>query len=118
MENYKIVTKSPSVTTVEITVVESLTGEKSTTGPIQLSNETQRWISATVVKGYFKVGQTVELYQKNGDSYVKVGEAKITEIKVKGTVSASGCAIPSDGQDTITLDTGFSNKTNGKHVAK
>lgn len=118
MENYKIVTKSPGVTTVEITVVESLTGEKSTTGPIQLSNETQRWISATVVKGYFKVGQTVELYQKNGDSYVKVGEAKITEIKVGSTISASGCAIPSDGLVTITLDTGFSNMTNGKLVAK
>ena len=116
MENYKIVTKSPSVTTVEITVVESLTGAtKSTTGPIQSSNETERWISATVEKGYFKVGQTVELYNSAG---TKVGEAKITEIKAKGTVSASGCAIPSDGQVTITLDTGFSNMTNGKLVAK
>ena len=119
MENYKIVTKSPSVTTVEITVVESLATEKSTTGPIQLSNETERWISATVEKGYFKVGQTVEMYKKNSDgSYTKVGEAKITEIKVKGTVSASGCAIPSDGLVTITLDTGFSNMTNGKLMAK
>ena len=116
MENYKIVPKSPSVTTVEITVVESLTGAtKSTTGPIQLSNETQRWISATVVKGYFKVGQTVELYNSAG---TKVGEAKITEIKVGSTISASGCAIPSDGLVTITLDTGFSNMTNGKLVAK
>ena len=115
MENYKIVTKSPSVTTVEITVVESLTGEKSTTGPIQLSNEKERWISATIEKGYFKVGQTVELYNSAG---TKVGEAKITEIKVKGTVSASGCAIPSDGLVTITLDTGFSNMTYGKLVAK
>ena len=119
MENYKIVTKSPSVTTVEITVVESLATEKSTTGPIQLSNETERWISATVEKGYFKVGQTVEMYKKNSDgSYTKVGEAKITEIKVKGTVSASGCASPSDGLVTITLDTGFSNMTNGKLMAK
>ena len=116
MENYKIVTKSPGVTTVEITVVESLTtGEKSTTGPIQLSNEKERWISATVVKGYFKVGQTVELYNSKNE---KVGEATITKIEVKGTVSASGCAIPSDGQVTITLDTGFSNMTNGKLVAK
>ena len=116
MENYKIVTKSPGVTTVEITVVESLTGAtKSTTGPIQLSNETQRWISATVVKGYFKVGQTVELYNSAG---TKVGEAKITEIKVGSTISASGCAIPSDGLVTITLDTEFSNMTNGKLVAK
>ena len=48
----------------------------------------------------------------------KVGEAKITKIEVKGTVSASGCAIPSDGQVTITLDTGFSNMTYGKLVAK
>ena len=119
MENYKIVTKSPSVTTVEITVVEKLTGAtKSTTGPIQASNETERWISATVEKGYFQVGQTVELYQKNGDSYVKVGEATITEIKVKGTVSASGYAIPSDGLVTITLDKEFSNMTYGKLVAK
>ena len=116
MENYKIVPKSLGVTTVEITVVESLTGAtKSTTGKIQASNETERWISATVVKGYFKVGQTVELYNSAG---TKVGEAKITEIKVKGTVSASGCAIPSDGQVTITLDTEFSNMTNGKLVAK
>lgn len=119
MENYKIVTKSPGVTTAEITVVESLTGEKSTTGPIQASNETERWIRATVEKGYFKVGQTVELYKKESNgSYTKVGEAKITEIKVGSTTSASGCAIPSDGQVTITLDTGFSNMTYGKLVAK
>ena len=119
MENYKIVTKSPSVTTVEITVVESLTGEKSTTGPIQVSNEKEWWISATVEKGYFKVGQTVELYKKESNgSYTKVGEAKITEINVGCTTSASGCAIPSDGLVTITLDTGFSNMTYGKIVAK
>lgn len=116
MENYKIVTKSPGVTTVEITVVESLTGAtKSTTGPIQALNETEKWISATVVKGYFKVGQTVEIYKSDG---TKLGEAKITEIKVKGTVSASGCAIPSDGLVVITLDNVFSNMPYGKIVAK
>ena len=116
MENYKIVTKSPSVTTVEITVVESLpSATKSTTGKIQLSNEKEWWISATVEKGYFKVGQTVELYNSAG---AKVGEAKITEIKVGSTTSASGCAIPSDGLVTITLDTAFSGMTNGKLVAK
>ena len=105
MENYKIVTKSPGVTTVEITVVESLTGAtKSTTGPIQAANETEKWIRATVEKGYFKVGQTVEVYNSAG---TKVGEAKITEIKVGSTTSASGCAIPSDGQVVITLDKGF-----------
>ena len=115
MENYKIVTKSPSVTTVEITVVESLTGEKSTSGKIQLFHETEKWIGVTVEKGYFKVGQTVEIYNSAG---AKLGEATITEIKVKGTVSASGFAIPSDGQVVITLDNVFSTMTNGKIVAK
>ena len=115
MENYKIVTKSPSVTTVEITVVESLTGEKSTSGKIQLFNETEKWIRVTVEKGYFKVGQTVEIYNSAG---TRLGEATITEIKVKGTISASGCAIPSDGLVEITLDNVFSTMTNGKIMAK
>ena len=114
MENYKIVPKNPNVTTVEITVVEFTIG-KSTSGSIQAANKTEKWIRTTVVKGYFQVGQTVEVYQKNRDgSYTKVGEATITEIKVKGTVSASGCAIPSDGQVIITLDQGFSNIAGGK----
>lgn len=115
MENYKIVTKSPSVTTVEITVVESLTTGKSTSGKIQLLNETEKWIGVTVEKGYFKVGQTVEIYNSAG---TKVGEATITEIKVKGTISASGFAIPSDGQVVITLDNVVSTMVNGKIVAK
>ena len=106
MENYKIVTKSPSVTTVEITVVEKLTTGKSTTGSIQALNETEKWISTTVVKGYFKVGQTVEVYNSAG---TKLGEATITEIKVKGTISASGCAIPSDGRVIIVLDKIYEN---------
>lgn len=116
MENYKIVTKSPGVTTVEITVVESLTGAtKSTTGKIQALNEAEKWISTTVEKGYFKVGQTVEIYNSKNE---KLGEAKITEIKVGSTISASGCAIPSDGLVTITLDKVFSGMTYGKLVAK
>jgi len=116
MENYKIVTKSPSVTTVEITVVEKLTtGEKSTTGKIQLFNETEKWIRATVEKGSFKVGQTVEVYNSVG---TKLGEATITQIKVKGTISASGFAIPSDGLVEITLDQVFSGMVNGKLVEK
>ena len=115
MEDYKIVTKSPSVTTVEITVVESLTTGKSTSGKIQLLNETEKWIGVTVEKGYFKVGQTVEIYNSAG---TKVGEATITEIKVKGTISASGFAIPSDGQVVITLDNVVSTMVNGKIVAK
>ena len=115
MENYKIVTKSPSVTTVEITVVEKLTTGKSTSGPIQLANKTEKWISATVEKGYFMVGQTVEVYNSAG---TKLGEATITQIKVKGTISASGFAIPSDGLVEITLDKVFSNMVYGKLVEK
>ena len=104
MENYKIVPKYSNVSTVEMKVVERLTTGKSTSGPIQLANKTEKWISATVEKGYFMVGQTVEVYDSAG---TKVGEATITEIRVGSTTSASGCAIPSDGQVTITLDQGF-----------
>ena len=122
MENYKIVTKSPSVTTVEITVVEHSTTEKSTSGSIQAANQTEQWIRTTVEKGYFQVGQTVEVHRKvivgSSATYVKVGEATITEIKVGSTTSASGCAIPSDGQVFIILDQGFSDISGGKIVAK
>ena len=114
MDNYKIVAKYPTVTTVEMTVVEKLTA-KSTTGSIQALNETEKWISTTVVKGYFKVGQTVEVYNSAG---TKLGEATITEIKVKGTISASGCAIPSDSIVVITFDKVFSNMVYGKLVEK
>ena len=100
MENYKIVTKSPSVTTVEMTVV-NYTTEKSTSGKIIMVEPTEKWIRTTVVTGYFKVGQTVEVYNKAG---VKAGEATITEIRAGGTTSASGFAIPSDGQVIIVLD--------------
>ena len=100
MENYKIVPKSPSVTTVEITVVEKL-AVKSNSGKIQIVDPTEKSIYATVEKGYFKVGQTVELYNKAGK---KVGEATITEIIAGGTTSASGFAIPSDGRVIIKLD--------------
>lgn len=104
MDNYTVVPKSSNVSTVEMKVVERLTTGKSTSGPIQLANKTEKWISATVEKGYFMVGQTVEVYNSAG---TKVGEATITEIRVGSTTSASGCAIPSDGQVTITLDQGF-----------
>lgn len=117
MENYKIVPKSPSVTTVEITVVEKL-AVKSNSGKIQIVDPTEKSIYATVEKGYFKVGQTVELYQKNGDSYVKVGEATITEIIAGGTTSASGFAIPSDGRVIIKLDKDPGDILGGKIVEK
>ena len=115
MENYKIVTKSPSVTTVEITVVEKLTTGKSTSGSIQVVNPTEKSIYATVEKGYFQVGQTVEIYKKDG---TKVGEATITEIIAGGTTSASGFAIPSDGRVIIKLDKDPGDILGGKIVEK
>lgn len=115
MENYKIVTKSPSVTTVEITVVEKLTTGKSTSGSIQMVDPAEKKIYATVEKGYFQVGQTVVIYNQAGDI---VGEATITEIKVGNTTSASGCAIPSDGRVAITLDNVSNDMLSGKIVEK
>ena len=100
MENYKIVPQSPGVTTVEITVVEKLTTRKSTSGSIQIVEAAEKRIYATVEKGYFQVGQTVEVYKKD-DTKV---DATITEIIAGGTTSASGCAIPSDGRVIIKLD--------------
>lgn len=114
MENYKIVPQSPSVTTVEITVVEKLT-EKSTSGPIQIVEAEEKRIYATVEKGYFQVGQTVEIYKKDG---TKVGEATITEIIAGGTTSASGFAIPSDGRVIIKLDKDPGDILGGKIVEK
>ncbi|MCI6059257.1 MAG: hypothetical protein MR701_05380, partial [Clostridiales bacterium] len=115
MENYKIVTKSPSVTTVEITVVEKLTTGKSTSGSIQMVDPAEKKIYATVEKGYFQVGQTVIVYTKDGTI---LGEATITEIKVGNTTSASGCAIPSDGRVAITLDNVSNDMLSGKIVEK
>ena len=111
MENYKIVPQSPGVTTVEVTVVEKLTTGKSTSGKIQIVQPTEKSIYATVEKGYFKVGQTVVIYNQAGDI---VGEATITEIIAGGTTSASGCAIPSDGRVIIVLDKIYDNILSGK----
>ena len=119
MENYKIVPQSPGVTTVEVTVVEKLTTGKSHSGSIQVVQPAEKTIYATVEKGYFQVGQTVEVYKKNSDgSYTKVGEATITEISAGGTTSASGCAIPSDGRVAIVLDKIYDDILGGKILAK
>ena len=115
MENYKIVTKSPSVTTVEITVVEKLTTGKSTSGSIQMVNPTEKSIYATVEKGYFMVGQTVIVYKKDGTILC---EATITEIRAGSATSASGCAIPSDGRVAIVLDNVSNDMLSGKIVEK
>ena len=115
MGNYKIVPKSPSVTTVEITVVEKLTVEKSTSGSIIMVQPAENWIRTNVEKGYFMVGQTVVVYNKKGE---KVGEATITEIRAGGTTSASGCAIPSDGTVIIVLDKIYDDILSGKIEVK
>ena len=116
MTNYTVVPKYPNVTTVEMTVVEHSTTEKSTSGPIQIVEAAEKRIYATVEKGYFMVGQTVVIYNSAG---AKVGEATITEIRAGGTTSASGCAIPSDGRVIIVLDNNVSNDMlGGKIVAK
>ena len=115
MENYKIVTKSPSVTTVEITVVEKLTTGKSTSGSIQMVDPTEKKIYATVEKGYFQVGQTVIVYNSAGTILC---EATITEIRAGSTTSASGCAIPSDGRVAIALDNVSNDMLSGKIVEK
>ena len=121
MENYKIVTKSPSVTTVEITVVEYTIG-KSTSGSIEVVQPAENYIRTTVVKGYFKVGQTVVVYKKVIESgsvkYVKAGEATITEIRANNATSASGFAIPSDGKVIIVLDQIFDDIVSGKIEVK
>ncbi len=114
MENYKIVPQSPSVTTVEITVVEKLT-EKSTSGPIQIVEAEEKRIYATVEKGYFQVGQTVIVYKKDGTILC---EATITEIRAGSATSASGCAIPSDGRVAIVLDNVSNDMLSGKIVEK
>ena len=114
MENYKIVPQSPGVTTVEITVVEKLTTGKSTSGSIQIVEAAEKRIYATVEKGYFQVGQTVEVYKKD-DTKV---DATITEIIAGGTTSASGCAIPSDGRVIIVLDNVSNDMLSGKIVEK
>ena len=117
MENYKIVPKNPNVTTVEITVVEFTIG-KSTSGSIEVVQPTEKSIRTTVVKGYFMVGQTVVVYKKvivgSNATYVKAGEATIQEIRAGGTTSASGCAIPSDGQVIIVLDKIYDDIVSGK----
>ena len=121
MENYKIVTKSPSVTTVEITVVEFTVG-KSYSGSIETFHPTENWLRTTVVKGYFKVGQTVVVYKKVIESgtatYVKAGEATITAIRANNAISPSGFAIPSDGKVIIVLDKIFDDILSGKIEVK
>ena len=121
MENYKIVPKYSYVPTVEITVVEynAVTMGRSGSVTDARYTATEIWLTTTVEKGYFKVGHTVEIYNRAGE---KVGEATITKIEVEATNasgfsnSPSGFAIPSDGKVRITLDKVFKNPSTGGYI--
>ena len=116
MENYKIVTKYSYVTTVEITVVERLNsvikGKSGTITNVGYTT-TETVLTATVEKGYFKMGQTIEIYNASG---VKVGEAVITKVNIGTTASQSGFAIPSDGTVSIWVDKGFMDPATNKPI--
>lgn len=116
MENYKIVTKYSYVTTVEITVVERLNsvikGKSGTITNVGYTT-TETVLTATVEKGYFKVGKTIEIYNASG---VKVGEAVITKVNIGTAASQSGFAIPSDGTVSIWVDKGFMDPATNKPI--
>lgn len=121
MENYKIVPKYSYVPTVEITVVEHNVVMMGKSGSVTDARytATETWLTTTVKKGYFKVGHTVEIYNRSGE---KVGEATITKIEVETANSSgfskspSGFAIPSDGKVRITLDKVFKNPSTGGYI--
>lgn len=116
MENYKIVTKYSYVTTVEITVVERLNsvikGKSGTITNVGYTT-TETVLTATVEKGYFKMGQTIEIYNASG---VKVGEAVITKVNIGTAASQSGFAIPFDGTVSIWVDKGFMDPATNKPI--
>lgn len=116
MENYKIVSKYSYVTTVEITVVERLNsvikGKSGTITNVGYTT-TETVLTATVEKGYFKMGQTIEIYNASG---VKVGEAVITKVNIGTAASQSGFAIPSDGTVSIWVDKGFMDPATNKPI--
>ncbi len=122
MENYKIVSKYSYISTVEITVVEynPLTLGKSGLIANVRYTAAETWLTTTVSKGYFKVGLTVEVYNRSG---TKVGEATITNIEVEDTnasgftKSPSGFAIPVDGKVRITLDKVFKDSSTGGYIS-
>ena len=74
---------------------------------------TETVLTATVEKGYFKMGQTIEIYNASG---VKVGEAVITKVNIGTAASQSGFAIPSDGTVSIWVDKGFMDPATNKPI--
>ena len=105
LSNYKIV-KSAGQTKVEITVAPS---EKGISKMIQEAwkapDGSQLYLDTSVKSGYFKVGQTVIIYDSTG---TKLIETKIVKVHVgigtNSQVSPSGCVIPSDGMVRIDID--------------
>ncbi len=121
MKNYRIVPKYSYISTVEITVVEHnpiAIGKSGSITNVSFT-ATETWLVTTVTKGYFKVGHTVEIYNRVG---TKVGEATIIKIEVEVTNtssfsnSPSGFAIPSDGKVRITLDKVFKDSATGSYI--
>ena len=113
LSNYKIV-KSAGQTSVEITVPPSEKGTSMLiTGKAEINdianNKKKLNLWTTVKTGYFKVGQTVIVYDIAG---TKLLEAKIVSVGVvdpdgdgsKVITSQSGCVIPSDGKIRIDVD--------------
>ena len=106
INNYKLV-KSAGQTSVEIAVVPSGKGASNQIQEAWKSTDgKQLFLDTSVKTGYFKVGQTVEIYNSTGTT--KLFEAKIVKVHVGiGTNSKeaqSGCVIPSDGMVRIDID--------------
>ena len=129
LNNYKLV-KDPKQTNVEIAVVSSGKGtSNSITGRFEtndtVNNIKQLCLYSTVKTGYFKVGQTVMVFDSTGRKLI---EAKIVHVGVvdpngdgnKVITSRSGCVIPSDGKIRIDIDvTGITydiNAINGCYI--
>ena len=104
VNNYKIVKRVSYQTSVEITVPPAVNGASNAIqGAWKTTDEL--YIETSVKVGYFKVGQTVIVYDSTG---TKLLEAKIVKVHVlidgSATGGLSGCVIPSDGKVRIDLD--------------
>ena len=104
VNNYKIVKSVSYQTSVEITVPPAANGASNAIqGAWKTTDEL--YIETSVKVGYFKVGQTVMVYDSTG---TKLLEAKIVKVNVmidgSARESLSGCVIPSDGTVRIDID--------------
>ena len=104
INNYKIVKSVSYQTSVEITVPPAVNGASNAIqGAWKVPGEL--YLETSVKVGYFKVGQTVMVYDSTG---TKLLEAKIVKVHVmidgSARESLSGCVIPSDGTVRIDID--------------